>query len=882
MTSRQFSHRRASSGSAQTCFASHVLIIIHLRVPRHFASSINGGVSRLQLFSALPPQNKSPSPIPHPPPFKDPRFGSRQAMHFANSSKVVSVRKKKDCAMAGSVNARLTRRQMTNLGRSGPRSKTGCQTCKIRRVRCDETRPCCGHCSRLKLDCVYMPPRPRQSQRRQTSAHVDDGGDEGMPEDPEATTASQTPEPTLLEEVATTVAVQKQPSRSLAMQQDTISLPATMTMQPTPASTQGNTEPSFLDALSHAASTAAPVDTSTAANAITEFSEVIHGGGGVRSFQDYAALPDPTFPFTSFAFTGSIDPAEAAASCRGVHTFFDTNSSNLPLFSGHSPDINVWDPTLNLSGSQTSLSQGVQGGTPNSTWPSFTVSPPLLSHTQEESLLDFFQNDIRPPASLVGVDPLGWSHIRNHVLQMAKQKRESVLHAIYALSTLLTASSTTIRLGINRDDHIIFASRLHEATCAAIHLGISHPGWEKSSCQELLVSIFLLAWFEAAYDEDNLIRPPFPAALAENIIVNGKQWDSQICHVFQWLHMLDAKSSHLGGHHLLSEAALIVLRDSRPSCAVAESIVEPLEETTSSNTVESRTRTAVPNSTTGSSHRKSTTANRLSYMLSSGTNQTLPTQIIRMDLFNILLQPAFEFHMESQAYCRRVGCYDRHHRSRGTPDDEFEIMSACMGFEEELQDLWKRRPGILSLNADQLKEFVSPDLAQRLEQLFSVYLATFWCHFVYIHRVAFWNMEHTPIVKKALEQIGNMMRRSVGQPMDQLEFDTSIDRSAHNTVHPGLMWTCFLFGCEVREPIQERWSVQQLGALGKLRNNRSGGAPGAPAELLGLGLDEKGARNALKLSRLLQHLTERQAKLCTRVDGKYLCQELFGCYLYII
>ncbi|KAJ5636059.1 uncharacterized protein N7484_009372 [Penicillium longicatenatum] len=43
-------------------------------------------------------------------------------------------------------------------GRSGPRRRTGCLTCRARKVRCDETKPSCSNCDRLRLRCVYKPP----------------------------------------------------------------------------------------------------------------------------------------------------------------------------------------------------------------------------------------------------------------------------------------------------------------------------------------------------------------------------------------------------------------------------------------------------------------------------------------------------------------------------------------------------------------------------------------------------------------------------------------------------------------------------------------------------------------------------------------------------
>ncbi|KAJ5952054.1 uncharacterized protein N7479_010467 [Penicillium vulpinum] len=45
-------------------------------------------------------------------------------------------------------------------GRSGPRRRTGCLTCRARKVRCDEAKPSCSNCDRLRLRCSYKPPIP--------------------------------------------------------------------------------------------------------------------------------------------------------------------------------------------------------------------------------------------------------------------------------------------------------------------------------------------------------------------------------------------------------------------------------------------------------------------------------------------------------------------------------------------------------------------------------------------------------------------------------------------------------------------------------------------------------------------------------------------------
>lgn len=51
-------------------------------------------------------------------------------------------------------------------GHRGPKSKTGCVTCKTRRIKCDETRPRCIQCHKKDLECVFLPPKVPGHLRR--------------------------------------------------------------------------------------------------------------------------------------------------------------------------------------------------------------------------------------------------------------------------------------------------------------------------------------------------------------------------------------------------------------------------------------------------------------------------------------------------------------------------------------------------------------------------------------------------------------------------------------------------------------------------------------------------------------------------------------------
>lgn len=49
------------------------------------------------------------------------------------------------------------------------KSRNGCQTCKVRRVKCDEKQPECSICLRLGLDCTYVTPEPTRARTKTRS-----------------------------------------------------------------------------------------------------------------------------------------------------------------------------------------------------------------------------------------------------------------------------------------------------------------------------------------------------------------------------------------------------------------------------------------------------------------------------------------------------------------------------------------------------------------------------------------------------------------------------------------------------------------------------------------------------------------------------------------
>ncbi|KAI0817098.1 hypothetical protein GGR55DRAFT_684858 [Xylaria sp. FL0064] len=722
----------------------------------------------------------------------------------------------------------VKRRQTTSLGRSGPRSRSGCQTCKARRVRCDEKHPVCSHCHRLQLECIYGSVT-RSSRKTHNNRNAMQRNEVlKTPVSPAIT--SQFDESSGLDGVEVTT-----PEHGSSTSPRMIDTPRQLCSSDNKHVGTNN--------LSGVPSLTTMLDTEhiDVLNAMESVSSLCHNEQ-LGHYLDYISLPDPPFTFTSLEFGNSPGLFSDYSNCHGPMAA-ETTQINVQPWSDNTSDQNEFNPVTavltNLEEGQDDSST-LREGNGRSPADQTLALVPLISATQQQTCFTYFDRDAQNANKI--------------------------------------ATDMTFQSSVNRHNYRLLAIRLHQAACASIELTLTRPDWETKHSQDLLAAVFLLAWFEIAYDDGDKLRPSFPVEMAAKVIVGGGQdWNQGSTHVLQWLNLMDSKISHLGGRVLFTEPALQVIRRAHFEGSRSE-----LNEDSNNGRLHIQHSN---NETLEVSERRITTPSRkkrLEYLLSSGSQLVPPANVIRMDIFNIILYPAFEFHLTSMSFARRIGGHDRHHRSCDTPEDEFEVMEACRSFEEELQELWRHRPGILNLDASQLQHFVSEDIAQELELLFSVYIATFWSHFIYIHRVAFWSLKHTAIVEKALEETGNMMRRSVCQPMDCFAFDESITRTVGNTIHPGLMWTCLIFGCEIQDPVQQNWSVAQLRALGKLSladyKNQSDCTNG----VLPFRIDKKGQQNALKVSRLLREIIGRQEKTKGRIDGRYLSQELFGCTFYMI
>ena len=240
-------------------------------------------------------------------------------------------------------------------------------------------------------------------------------------------------------------------------------------------------------------------------------------------------------------------------------------------------------------------------------------------------------------------------------------------------------------------------------------------------------------------------------------------------------------------------------------------------------------------------------------------------------LLNTVLQPALEWYQAGQSYCRRISSQDRHHRNRFTVKDEYEVITACKQLEADLSRLWRQRPKVITLMASQLSEIVCTDVAVRLEEIFCIYLASFWILFVYLHRVSWWSLPHSETAQGALEEAWKNMQRSYGEV---------VNAGQKKVVHPALLWPLFLFGMECPNEARRQWAIDQLEALGVAKPVV--GDDDAGDMLPAFRLSAGATRNAKRAALLLRELIKRQDQQRQRVDEKDLSVEMFGCHFSII
>jgi hypothetical protein len=480
---------------------------------------------------------------------------------------------------------------------------------------------------------------------------------------------------------------------------------------------------------------------------------------------------------------------------------------------------------------------------------------------EDKHSLKVFGKIMQPPAAMLMGGIKKWRHLQQYLMNLASQN-DVVMSALLGLDKLLEwdsiRDSVTTRCDIQ--DHVL---NLFNTTTCAIQQDLSQVECSKvgSKMDDWLAAIFLLAWTHVLrdrveYDSGCL----FPTELADTIITCSHDWNWYSRQLLSWFNSLDSKASHLSGPTLLSSKALQVVSQypiQIISCDYEESKYrrDSLGEDEDFQLLSQSPLSEV------SEHGDS------GIVVPARSPCDIKEMILRA-----ILQPASEWYLKTQAYCRQISSLDKHHCNRFTPDAEMRVSLEGKRIHSKLWDLWAQCPSVISLSTAELSMSVAPDVAMRVREVSNIYLASFWILFVYLHRICWWHLPHTEAVTGALEKTWEHMKDSYG------ELD---DRIHEKTVHPALMWPVFVFGAECKDGEHRIWAIEQLKALGRARPVLKSEAQ-ALENLPAFRISHGATKNAKRAALLLEALTRKQEETNCRIDERDLAMDMFNCYFSIV
>ena len=192
-----------------------------------------------------------------------------------------------------------------------------------------------------------------------------------------------------------------------------------------------------------------------------------------------------------------------------------------------------------------------------------------------------------------------------------------------------------------------------------------------------------------------------------------------------------------------------------------------------------------------------------------GTQEEVRELDIEDVLFQVLYHPGIVFFQKVQSFMGRISNIDRWHRSRGTVEDETEVMNIALQILKDLRKLYDDRPALMdhAVAGHLVAPHVSQDLAFAITRAFRTYLSNYHASKVHLHRVAYKNLPLTRETEGALGQIRHLTRLMVaGQgPEDALPVSQ--------------LWPLLMLGSEEKEVVEREWIRGQILRMKRVATN---------------------------------------------------------------
>ncbi|KAI5468064.1 hypothetical protein BGZ63DRAFT_42574 [Mariannaea sp. PMI_226] len=376
----------------------------------------------------------------------------------------------------------------------------------------------------------------------------------------------------------------------------------------------------------------------------------------------------------------------------------------------------------------------------------------------DEKLMEFFINSVNPPIISEVETQKKWLSTRQAVVEMANSSA-MVRYAILAFSNLLLCRQD----GNWPGDQNFYEQAVVEVSC---YDGTSMA--EQSPRREyLLAALFFVSYIDIL--ESRLDAAHTNLKRAYLLFQGSKKntFTSVEKQLLLWIRLLDGRAVSAGGDGLfLTQDDEVLLVDASPASAVDGDADDISKQDSTEGDIEDA-------------------------------------------LFQVLYQPGVVFYQKVQSFMGRISKIDPWHRSRGTVEDEIEVMNIGASIAADLRILYDQRPPLMDYAvAGKLTEpHVSKHLAFVITRAFRTYLANFFASKVHLHRVAYKTLPLTKEAADALDQIRKLARQIVA------------DLEPEDTLPVNMLWPLLMLGVEEQDADEKIWIKTQILRMEKVAGN---------------------------------------------------------------
>ncbi|CAK7236036.1 hypothetical protein SBRCBS47491_009499 [Sporothrix bragantina] len=178
-------------------------------------------------------------------------------------------------------------------------------------------------------------------------------------------------------------------------------------------------------------------------------------------------------------------------------------------------------------------------------------------------------------------------------------------------------------------------------------------------------------------------------------------------------------------------------------------------------------------------------------------------------LFQALYQPGIVFFQKVQSFMGHIAKIDQWHRSRGTVEDETEVMRIAATIAADLRALYEQRPSLMdyAVAGKLTAPHISAKLAFSITRAFRTYLSNYYASKIHLHRVAYKNFPLTQEAVEAMDQIRSLARL-IAESLD-----------GEDPLPINMLWPLVMLGTEEKDPVERAWIKMQLLRMEKIAGN---------------------------------------------------------------